>query len=101
MIDINEINNIVITGLETVNNELIKLDINKEQHKQTEYWYLVLKNVEQYLIYLKNENDNKERNREKYNDYIKWFIKEWPPRYNKKGRLMYPKAWNPPEILDF
>lgn len=99
MIDTNEINNIIINGFEMVNNDLIKLDIKKEQHKQTEYWYLVLKNIEKYMTNYKNAKDSKER--EKYKNYIEWFIREWPPRYNKKGKLMYPKIWNPPEISDF
>jgi len=90
--DIDYIKAIVKTG-----NVLIKTyidNLNGIDHKPTEYWFLILQNVEQYILLYEYDN-----NYNIYKNYLNWFIREWPPRINKKKRLMFPKYWNPPEIV--
>jgi len=89
--DINNIKSIIKQGQILINEQIDNL--NNIEHKPTEYWFIILQNVEQYILLYEYDN-----NYNLYKSYINWFIKEWPPRINKKKRLMYPKQWNPPEV---
>lgn len=90
--DINNIKSIIKRGKILIKEKIDNL--NGIDHKPTEYWYIILQNIEQYVLLYEYDN-----NYNLYKNYLNWFINEWPPRINKKQRLMYPKKWNPPEIF--
>ena len=70
-------------------------DISYRAKRILEYWYCVLTNMQFYLYHSKYNKSNWKLCK----SYILWFEKEWPPITNSKGNWMYPKIWNPPEII--
>ena len=63
-----------------------------------EYWYIILKKVQQYLSIDYKEDNLTINQLECILNYIQWFKSQWPLRINKKGNYILPKQYQPPEI---
>ncbi len=66
-----------------------------------EYWYIILRKVQDYLSIDYRENNFAINQLEGILRYIKWFNSMWPPRKDKKGNYELPKKAQPPEISLF
>ena len=69
--DINNIKSIIKRGKILIKEKIDNL--NGIDHKPTEYWYIILQNIEQYVLLYEYDN-----NYNLYKNYLNWFINEWP-----------------------
>ena len=77
--------------------EKFSLLINKNSSQGDEFWYLILRKIQDYLYF--DYNDHIEHisieQLKGILKYIKWFELVWPPKINKKHNYILPKYGNP------
>ena len=95
----NKLRAIVSKGLKQLEEKFDSL-INENSSSGDEFWYLILRKMQDYLYFDYNEQIEHitMEQLEGISKYIKWFESMWPPKTNKKHNYILPKYGNPPEV---
>jgi hypothetical protein len=100
---INELNNklslTISISLQTLEDKFVLLPPG-DGSSNDEFWYLILKKTQQYLLLNYNERINEITTRQLRDilKYINWFKSSWPPKISRSKYLL-PATMPPPEII--